>query len=121
MDRSNFVICKRSLVGTVANTNGNALESFLNAGSTIQIEDLDLFDFPCLDTVYAGDDPLCLHIIRGKHGNIPGAVWKAGRRADSALLVCKCHELFKIQFKRVNRLLYSKARLHCRMNFTESS
>src|ERR1035437_792217 len=87
MDGSDFIIGKRTLVGTVANTNSNALEPFLNPGSTIQIEDLDLLYFPGLDPIHAGDNPFCLHVIRSEHGNIPGAVGKAGRRTDGALLM----------------------------------
>ena len=87
MNYTNFIIGKRTLVGTVADTDGDALEPFLNAGSTIQIEDLNLLYLPGLDPIHTGDNPLCLHVIRSEHGNIPGAVRKAGRRADGVLLM----------------------------------
>src|SRR6185369_3638314 len=118
MDHSDFVIGKRTLVGTVADANGNALEPFLNSGSAIQIEDLDLLDLPGLDPIHTRDNPLCRYVIRCKHGNIPGAVRKAGRRTDGAPLVCQGHELFKIQLKGVDRFLYPEVRLNRWMDFT---
>src|SRR5450631_3107779 len=119
MKRCDLIIRQRPVVRAVSDPDCDALESFGDTSSPIDVKNLNMLNFLYFHAIYTRNNHFRRDILRSQQGNIPGAVGETGRNSGSKLLPAEFDQFFKIKFETINRFFQAECFLNSGMNFTK--